>query len=86
MRDGDKIRVFTTRCDTVFGVTYVVLAPEHPLARKLTTPEQRDAVEEYIEQAAKANEIERLSSTREKTGVFTGAYCINPVNGKKIPV
>lgn len=83
---GDKLRVFTTRCDTVFGVTYVVLAPEHPLARKLTTPEQHDAVEEYIAQTAKANEIERLSSTREKTGVFTGSYCTNPVNGKKIPI
>lgn len=83
---GDKLRVFTTRCDTVFGVTYVVLAPEHPLARKLTTPEQHDAVEEYITQTAKANEIERLSSTREKTGVFTGSYCTNPVNGKKIPI
>lgn len=83
---GDKLRVFTTRCDTVFGVTYVVLAPEHPLARKLTMPEQHDAVEEYIAQTAKANEIERLSSTREKTGVFTGSYCTNPVNGKKIPI
>ena len=83
---GQKIRVFTTRCDTVFGVTYVVLAPEHPLVRELTTPEQREAVEAYIEQAAKANEIERLSSAREKTGVFTGAYCTNPVNNKKIPI
>ncbi len=83
---GDKIRVFTTRCDTVFGVTYVVLAPEHPLARTLTTPEQKDAVEAYIDYAAKANEIDRLSTTREKTGVFTGSYAINPVNGKKVPV
>lgn len=83
---GDKIRVFTTRCDTVFGVTYVVLAPEHPLALKLTTPEQKEAVETYIEYASKANEIDRLSSTREKTGVFTGSYCINPVNGKRIPI
>ena len=83
---GDKIRVYTTRCDTVFGVTYVVLAPEHPLARKLTTPEQAEAVEAYIAEAAKANEIERLSSTREKTGVFTGSYAVNPVNGKRIPI
>ncbi len=83
---GDKIRVYTTRCDTVFGVTYIVLAPEHPLARKLTTPEQHDAVEAYIENASKCTEIERLSSTREKTGVFTGSYAINPVNGRKIPV
>ena len=83
---GDVIRVYTTRCDTIFGVTYVVLAPEHPLALKLTTPEQLPAVEAYIAAAAKASEIDRLSTTREKTGVFTGAYCTNPVNGKKIPV
>ncbi len=83
---GDKIRVYTTRCDTVFGVTYVVLAPEHPLARKITTEEQREAVEEYIAMTAKANEIDRLSTTREKTGVFTGAYCINPLSGKRIPI
>ncbi len=83
---GDKIRVFTTRCDTVFGVTYVVLAPEHPLARKLTTAGQREAVEKYILEASKATEIDRLSTTREKTGVFTGSYCINPVNGKRVPV
>ena len=84
--NGEKLRVYTTRCDTVFGVSYVVLAPEHPLARTLATPEQRAAVEEYIAQAARSNEIERLSSAREKTGVFTGSYCTNPVNGKKIPV
>ncbi len=83
---GEKFRVFTTRCDTVFGVTYVVLAPEHPLARKLTTPEQAEAVEAYIEYASKSNEIERLSSTREKTGVFTGSYAVNPVNGKRVPI
>ncbi len=83
---GDKIRVFTTRCDTVFGVSYVVLAPEHPLARKLTTPEQLPAVEEYIAATSKVNEIDRLSTAREKTGVFTGSYCTNPVNGKKVPV
>ncbi len=83
---GDKIRVFTTRCDTVFGVSYVVLAPEHPLARKLVTPEQRQAVEDYIAETSKVNEIERLSTAREKTGVFTGAYCTNPMNGKKVPV
>ncbi len=83
---GDKIKVFTTRCDTVFGVSYVVLAPEHPLARKIATEECRAAVEAYIEQASKANEIDRLSTAREKTGVFTGAYCTNPVNGKKVPV
>ncbi len=83
---GEKFRVYTTRCDTVYGVTYVVLAPEHPLARKLTTPDRRQAVEAYIAEAAKANEIERLSSAREKTGVFTGSYAINPVNGKAVPI
>lgn len=83
---GDTFRVFTTRPDTVFGVTYVVLAPEHPLAKKLTTNEQYAAVTQYIEEAAKSSEIERLSSVREKTGVFTGSYCFNPVNGRKIPV
>ncbi len=83
---GDKIRVFTTRCDTLFGVSYVVLAPEHPLARKLTLPEQEKAVEDYIEYASKANEIDRLSTAREKTGVFTGSYCVNPINGKRVPV
>ena len=83
---GDKIRVFTTRCDTVFGVSYVVLAPEHPLALKLATPEQLPAVEAYIAETSKVNEIDRLSTTREKTGVFTGAYCTNPVNGKKVPI
>lgn len=83
---GDKIRVFTTRCDTVFGVSYVVLAPEHPLARKLATAEQQQAVEAYIEYASKASEIDRLSTTREKTGVFTGSYAINPVNQQRIPI
>ncbi len=84
--NGEKIRVFTTRCDTVCGVSYVVLAPEHPLALKLTAKEQLPAVRAYIEQTAKSNEIDRLSSAREKTGVFTGAYCTNPVTGEKVPV
>ncbi len=83
---GESFRVYTTRCDTLFGVTYVVLAPEHPLARKLATPAQEEAVEAYIDYASRANEIERLSSTREKTGVFTGSYAIHPLTGKKIPI
>ena len=83
---GDDLRVYTTRCDTVFGVTYVVLAPEHPLARKLTTPEHLQEVEAYIESAAKATEIDRLAANREKTGVFTGSYATNPVNGRKVPI
>lgn len=78
--------VFTTRADTLFGVTYVVLAPEHPLVKQITTEEQREAVESYQEYAGKASEIDRLSTTREKTGVFTGAYAINPINGRKVPI
>lgn len=82
----EKIRVFTTRADTVFGVTYVVLAPENPLVDKLVTPENKAAVEAYKEKAAQATEIDRMSSTREKTGVPTGAYAINPVNGREVPI
>jgi leucyl-tRNA synthetase len=83
---GASFRVFTTRADTLFGVSYVVLAPEHPLVEKLTMPQMKAAVEEYILQSSKANEIERLSSTREKTGVFLGSYVFNPINGEKVPV
>lgn len=79
-------KVFTTRCDTLFGATYCVLAPEHELVDKITTPEQKEAVDNYKEQASKQSEIERTSTTKEKTGVFTGSYAINPVNGKKIPI
>ncbi len=82
----DEIRVFTTRADTVCGVSYVVLAPEHPLVDKITTAKQKKAVDDYKAETAKSNEIERLSSAKEKTGVFTGAYCINPLTGAKIPV
>ncbi|NLH34962.1 MAG: leucine--tRNA ligase, partial [Lactococcus chungangensis] len=78
--------VFTTRVDTLFGVTYVVLAPESPLTDKVTTPEYKEAVEEYKIQSAKQSDIERQSLTREKTGVFTGAYAINPANNKKVPI
>jgi len=81
-----KLEVFTTRPDTLWGVTYMVLAPEHPLVEKLTTPEHKKEVEQYVEQARKASEIERTSTEREKTGVFTGAYAINPVNGEKVPI
>ena len=82
----DEFNVFTTRADTLLGVSYVVLAPEHPLVKKLTTNEQREAVEKYIEQTSKTEEIERLSTAREKTGVFTGAYAIHPITGKKVPI
>lgn len=85
--DGEnELKVFTTRADTVFGVSYVVLAPEHPLVQKLMTKKQAPEVLKYIEDTAKTKEIERLSLDREKTGVFIGAYCINPVNGKKVPI
>ncbi len=86
VRAGDPIEVFTTRPDTLWGATFMVLAPEHPLVEKITTPEQRAAVEAYVEQAARATEIERTAEDREKTGVFTGAYAINPVNDERIPI
>ena len=80
------IEVFTTRPDTVFGVTYMVLAPEHPFVHSLTTDEHKDDIQSYIEQTRKATEIDRLSTEREKTGVFTGSYCINPVSGERVPI
>ena len=81
-----QFKVFTTRPDTVFGVTYVVLAPESAIVQKITTEDQKEAVQKYIEDTLKLNEIDRLSTEREKTGVFTGSYVINPVNGEKVPV
>ncbi len=83
---GDEIRVFTTRPDTLFGATFMVLAPEHPLVAKLTAPERREEVEAYVERARTETEIERLSTEREKTGVPIGADAINPVNGERIPI
>ncbi len=82
----DTIRVFTTRPDTLFGATYMVLAPEHPLVRDITTADQREAVEAYVEAAARKSDLERTDLAKDKTGVFTGAYAINPVNGRAIPV
>lgn len=82
----ETIRVFTTRPDTLFGATFVVLAPEHPLVAKITTDEQREHVNSYIKAAQGKSEIERQNTDREKTGVFTGAHAINPVNGEKVPV
>ncbi|CAI3486187.1 leucine--tRNA ligase [Enterococcus cecorum] len=78
--------VFTTRPDTLFGATYTVLAPELDLVKEITTPEQMQAVEDYIAQAAKKSDLNRTDLAKEKTGVFTGAYAINPVNGKEIPI
>lgn len=83
---GRDIVVFTTRPDTLFGCTYMVLAPEHELVPELTTPEQKNAIEAYIKEARKASDIDRLSTDKEKTGVFTGSYVINPANGKKVPI
>ena len=85
--DSDaKITVFTTRPDTLFGATYMVLAPEHPDTPRLTIPERRRAVEEYIEQTARKSELERVHLDKEKTGVFLGSFAENPVNGEKIPI
>lgn len=80
-----KITVFTTRPDTLFGATFMVLAPEHELVGEITAPDQKAAVEEYIKQAQKKSEVERQAE-KDKTGVFTGAYAVNPANGEKIPV
>jgi len=86
--DGTDLsfRVFTTRADTLYGVTYVVLAPEHELVDKITTLGQRDAVEAYRDAVKKVSEIDRLSTVREKTGVFTGAYAVHPLTGEKVPI
>ncbi len=84
--EDDVIQVFTTRPDTLWGATFMVLAPEHPLVDKLTTKGRRDAVEVYKAEASRRTEIERLSTEKEKTGIFTGAYAINPVNKKRIPI
>ena len=82
----DKFTVFTTRADTLFGATYCVLAPEHELIEKITTKEQKEQVKNYQLEASKQSEIERTSTIKEKTGVFTGAYAINPVNNREIPI
>jgi len=83
---GDPIEIFTTRPDTLWGVTFMVLAPEHPLVEKLTTSEQDSAVGDYVRQAARQSDIEREAIDKEKTGVFTGSYAINPVNEERIPI
>ena len=81
-----ELRVFTTRPDTLHGVTFMALAPEHPLVAQLVTPEQRAAVEAYVEAASHETEIDRQSTEREKTGVFTGAYCVNRFTGARVPI
>ncbi len=82
----EPLTVFTTRPDTLFGATYMVLAPEHPLVDELTTAEHREAVAAYQDQARRQSEIERLSTEKEKTGVFIGAHAVNPVNGEEVPI
>lgn len=84
--DDAKIEVFTTRPDTLFGAAYIVLAPEHDLVKHLTTPAHQAAVDEYIEAASHRSDLERTELNKDKTGVFTGAYAINPVNGKQLPI
>ena len=82
----EKFTVFTTRADTLFGATYCVLAPEHELVDRIKTPEQAKAVDEYVAKTKAKSELERIADNKEKTGVFTGAYAINPANDKKIPI
>lgn len=87
VKDSDlSFNVFTTRVDTLNGVTYVVLAPENKLVDTLTTAENKEAIEAYKEEAAKQSEIERQSISKDKTGVFTGSYAINPINGREVPI
>ncbi len=85
LRDKNLL-TFTTRIDTVFGVTFVVMAPEHPLVESLTSAEQSQIVRDYIKRSRQASEIERLSTEREKTGVFLGSFCVNKLNGERIPI
>jgi leucyl-tRNA synthetase len=84
--ERESLRIYTTRPDTLFGATFMVLAPEHPLVDRITTGKQRAKVLEYVAKARKASDIDRLSTEREKTGVPTGAFAINPVNGERIPI
>eukprot|EP00569_Conticribra_weissflogii_P006338 CAMPEP_0171347436 /NCGR_PEP_ID=MMETSP0878-20121228/27835_1 /TAXON_ID=67004 /ORGANISM="Thalassiosira weissflogii, Strain CCMP1336" /LENGTH=917 /DNA_ID=CAMNT_0011851479 /DNA_START=282 /DNA_END=3035 /DNA_ORIENTATION=- len=83
--DGEKVTVFTTRADTLFGVTYVTLAPEHPLVSAITTPEQKEAVDAYVATTSSRSDLDRTSS-KEKTGVFTGGYAIHPLTNEKVPI
>lgn len=81
-----KIAVFTTRPDTIFGATFIVIAPEHPLVRELTNDDTQLAVDDYVQKALKKSEVERQSEGRDKTGVFTGSHAVNPANGQQIPI
>ncbi len=86
VESGQSFRVFTTRADTLPGISFVVLAPEHPLVEIITTKEQKQAVQDYQNQTAKTSEIDRLSTAKEKTGVFTGAFALSPLDNKKVPI
>lgn len=87
IKDTDKeFTVFTTRCDTLFGATYCVLSPEHPYVDEITSPEQKEAIDAYKKACATKSDLERTELNKEKTGIFTGAYAINPVNGKEVPI
>lgn len=83
---GDPLEVFTTRPDTLWGATFMVLAPEHPLLEKITSPQQKEFVDAYVLETTRQTDIQREATDKEKTGVFTGGYAINPVNGKRIPI
>jgi leucyl-tRNA synthetase len=85
-KQGDEVQIFTTRPDTLWGATFMVFSPEHPLVDKVTAPEQKQAVYEYKAQAARQSDIEREATDKEKTGVFIGGYAINPVNNERIPI
>jgi len=86
-KPGEEVlRIYTTRADTLFGATYMVIAPEHPFVERLTTPEQAAAVRMYCEDAARKSDLDRTDLAKEKTGVFTGSYAFNPVNGEEIPI
>ncbi len=84
--DEQVLRIYTTRPDTLFGATYMVIAPEHPFVQRLTTPQQAAAVKEYCEKAAFKSDLDRTDLAKDKSGVFTGSYAINPVTGKPIPI
>ena len=84
--EPDVLRIYTTRPDTLYGATYMVVAPEHPIVERITTPEQRAAVHAYREQASRKSDLDRTDLAKEKTGVFSGAYALNPVNGERVPI
>lgn len=85
-KSDDYLEVFTTRCDTLFGATYMVIAPEHPLVSKITTEEQKEKVQAYLNEAKHKSDLERTDLAKDKTGVFSGSYAINPINGKLLPI